>query len=283
MVLPTVLPSPTNTTKKLMKAYEATDAAALVDLHAPFLFADEDAKEEFVEELDKMFSELDDVEYEVKDEADLSKSEIKDIEKSLKNIEKFVEDFNAEDVTEYKKVKVKYSCEFEDEKVKETVDIILVKYQNKWVVYSGLVDLPPVGGPEAIVDMFWSAYIDVDGKTLAKLVPDFLWAGGFDNESELAEMFEKQIRDIDIDLESIEYKIDSDYEYDVSELIEVEEYIDSYVIFYGVNSDDVDGFRLVRVDVDAVEYGESESYSFNFVLINYKGEWKILSTDDVLY
>ena len=52
--------------------------------------------------------------------------------------EMYYDNFNASDITDYQKVKVKVTGELDGEDYSETFEIIYIKYNGQWKMLSGL-------------------------------------------------------------------------------------------------------------------------------------------------
>ena len=132
------LASPSGPEAVLKKGIDAAisgNAKQFASVLPPFMFEiDEDMdKDDYIDELEEVFEDayLDDVEYEIKKVEKLSSSDKRAIKESLEYYEELADDFDADDVTEFKVAKVK----FEDGDEDYTKEINLIKYKGKWYIW----------------------------------------------------------------------------------------------------------------------------------------------------
>ena len=137
LIISLAFPGPKATVKKFMKAVESGNAEKLVNLMPDFYFEDEFEKEEAIEIYEEMYEDLEyeDFTYEIKDIRELKSSEIEDMQEMFEYLETYYDDFNASDVTDYRIDKVKYQATVDGETEKDTMEILLIKYQGKWCIY----------------------------------------------------------------------------------------------------------------------------------------------------
>ena len=87
--------------------------------------------------MDDAFDELDinKFTYEIKKISKLTEDEIASLEYKLDRIEEDNDEFDANKVTDYRKVKVKTTVKIDGEKETTISTLILVKYKGQWKVY----------------------------------------------------------------------------------------------------------------------------------------------------
>ena len=130
-----LFPSPKSAAKKFAKAMEKCDAEAVVKLMPDFYFVDDYYDyDDVVDELDDILSEVDELSMDLKEVEKLSNKEIKELEGMLELVELFADDFNADDVKDYRKATLKMKAVVDGGKENETVEIFIVKYNGKWKV-----------------------------------------------------------------------------------------------------------------------------------------------------
>lgn len=126
-----LFPGPKSVVKKFAKAMEKGDAEAVVELMPDFYFVEDyNDFDDAVDELEEVFDDVD-VTIEIKKIEDLTSKEIKECKTMLAFVELFNKDFDVDDIKEYKKATLKMT---DDDGDKETVKLLLVKYEGKWSI-----------------------------------------------------------------------------------------------------------------------------------------------------
>ena len=140
LVISAMFPGPKAMTKKLMKAIEKGDAETIINAMPDFMWEDEDEKQDYIDELQDEFDdmEFENFEYKITNVEDLDDDEIEDFEEGFEFIEMFYDDFNADLVTDYKRVEIDVSYEIDGEEYDDEYEIIYIKYKGQWKVWSGL-------------------------------------------------------------------------------------------------------------------------------------------------
>lgn len=126
-----IFPSPEAVVKKALNAAIDGNAKAYVNLLPPFLFEDEDEKEDMIELYETIFENMEDMEFEIKKVSKMSSSDKKDIKENLEEMEDYLDDFDADDVTDFKVVKVR----IDDGDDKSTRDMNVIKYKGRWYLF----------------------------------------------------------------------------------------------------------------------------------------------------
>ena len=138
IVLTIAFPSPKAVVNKYCKAFGKGDAKTVVSCMCDAMFTDEMDEDDYIEMFEDNFDEMEfeDFEYEIKGIKDLSKSEIKALEETFEYIEEYYDnDFDADKVSGYKKVKVKISYDSEYGDYSGTQEFILIKYMGQWKIF----------------------------------------------------------------------------------------------------------------------------------------------------
>ena len=109
-------------------------AKTLVTTIPPFVFTDEDAKNETIDELDNMLddAELDDIEFEIRDVSKLSSTDRDSLMNELKYYKENIADFDIDDITDFKTVKVR----IDDGDDRINVELDLIRYKGKWYIWN---------------------------------------------------------------------------------------------------------------------------------------------------
>ena len=126
-----IFPGPEAVVKKALNAAIDGNAKAYVNLLPPFLFEDEDEKEDMIELYETIFEDMEDMEFEIKKVSKMSSSDKKDIKENLEEMEDYLDDFDADDVTDFKVVKVR----IDDGDDKSTRDMNVIKYKGRWYLF----------------------------------------------------------------------------------------------------------------------------------------------------
>lgn len=126
-----IFPGPEAVVKKALNAAIDGNAKAYVNLLPPFLFEDEDEKEDMIELYETIFENMEDMEFEIKKVSKMSSSDKKDIKEGLEEMEDYLDDFDADDVTDFKVVKVR----IDDGDDKSTRDMNVIKYKGRWYIF----------------------------------------------------------------------------------------------------------------------------------------------------
>lgn len=137
-----IFPGPKAIAKKHLKALKNADGSAYADTMAPFIseiiFDDYKTKEidDHLEDLldDKFFGEK--VKFKVTDVDDISSSKKREYREEFRDMEEYIDDFDADEVTKIKKVRV--SAKFDGDEEKYT--LYMIKYDGKWYVLASEID-----------------------------------------------------------------------------------------------------------------------------------------------
>ena len=120
--------------EKALNAVMKGKAKTLVTTIPPFVFTDEDAKNEAIDEFDNMLddAELDDIEFEIMDVSKMSSTDRDSLMNDLKYYKENIADFDIDDITDFKTVKVR----IDDGDHRITVELDLIKYKGKWYIWN---------------------------------------------------------------------------------------------------------------------------------------------------
>ena len=124
--------------REFMEALGNGDAETFVNCCCDAMFYDDFDKDDYIEELEDLFDdmEIEYFEYEIESVDDLSNSEIKDLEEEFEYIEEYYDnDFDADKVTDYKKVKVHVSYESNYGDYDDIDEFIVIKYKGQWKIF----------------------------------------------------------------------------------------------------------------------------------------------------
>lgn len=134
-----IFPSPEAVVKKAINGYIKGDAKAVVSVVPPFFFEDKDDKKDAIEALEETLEDGDyeDIKYQIKKVSDMSSSDKKIIKGLLEYYEEYADDFDVDDVTGFKTVKVR--IEDGDETV--TKEMSVIKYKGRWYLFDGSLGL----------------------------------------------------------------------------------------------------------------------------------------------
>ena len=133
-----LFPGPETVTKNIMKGIINGDGEAVVKYLLPTNWGyDDDQKDYIVSKIENISDNMDrgdKITYKILRVQDLTKSEIQSLKDyNLSIYENRYEEFNMDDITDYKKVKIKMNLT-SDYLDRETItrEIILVKYKGQW-------------------------------------------------------------------------------------------------------------------------------------------------------
>lgn len=131
--------------------------------------------------------------------------------------------------------------------------------------------------PKTVVKRFMNGVEDMNAKAIINTMPSFIWDNDKDEKEDAIESLEKTLDYLEV--EDLEYTIKKVKSLDDDD---IEEYEDSFKAlekyFDEFNADDVKAMKEVKVKVSAEIDGEDASETMTFVLIKYKGQWKILDS-----
>ena len=127
-----IFPSPKAVVKKALNAAIDGNAKTFISVVPPFLFEDSDEKKDAIDSLDDALddAELEDIEFEIKKVSKMSSSDKKSLKEDLEEKEEYLDDFDSDDVTDFKVVKVKIF----DGDTKNPIDIDVIKYKGRWYI-----------------------------------------------------------------------------------------------------------------------------------------------------
>lgn len=141
ILISVLFPSPKAILKKGLDAMVDSNARQLVSVLPSFIYELDDdlTKNDYIEILEESMEDsyLEDVKYEIRKIEDVSSSEKKSLKENFEYLEEINDDFDASDITGYKKAKVR----IDDGDDTYTKDFILIKYKGKWCIWisSGLL------------------------------------------------------------------------------------------------------------------------------------------------
>ena len=125
---------PETVVEKALNAVMKGKAKTLVTTIPPFVFTDEDAKNEIIDELDNMLddAELDDIEFEIRDVSKMSSSDRDSLMNDLEYYKENIADFDIDDITDFKTVKVR----IDDGDDRINLELDLIRYKGKWYIWN---------------------------------------------------------------------------------------------------------------------------------------------------
>ena len=141
ILISVLFPSPKAILKKGLDAMVDSNARQLVSVLPSFIYELDDdlTKNDYIEILEESMEDsyLEDVKYEIRKIEDASSSEKKSLKETFEYLEEINDDFDASDITGYKKAKVR----IDDGDDTYTKEFILIKYKGKWCLWisSGLL------------------------------------------------------------------------------------------------------------------------------------------------
>lgn len=135
ILISVLFPSPKAILKKGLDAMVDSNARQLVNVLPSFIYdMDEDmTKNDYIEMLEESMEDsyMEDVKYEIRKIEDASSSEKKSLKEGFELLEEINDDFDASDITGYKKAKVR----FDDGDDTYTREFTLIKYKGKWCLW----------------------------------------------------------------------------------------------------------------------------------------------------
>lgn len=137
ILLTSLFPSPKAVTKKYMSGIKSGNAEAVVNCMPSFLWAnDKDKKEDFIDNFEDSFEEMEfeKFTYKITDVEKLEDDEKEDYLEGFEYLEKMLDDFDSDDVTDVRIVKVKVTMKVDGEQETETLELMLIKYKGQWKV-----------------------------------------------------------------------------------------------------------------------------------------------------
>ena len=140
IVINALFPSPKAVVNKYVKGFESGNAKMIVNCMPDFFWDnDKDEKEETIDDLDDYldYLDFDSFSYKIKKVKDLDDDEIEELEEELEDYERWYDEFDADDVTDFKSVRVKMTVKIDGEKESETTEFILIKYKGQWKILEG--------------------------------------------------------------------------------------------------------------------------------------------------
>ena len=125
---------PETVVEKALNAVMKGKTKTLVTTIPPFVFTDEDAKNETIDELDNMLddAELEDVEFEIRDVSKMSSTDRDSLMNDLEYYKENIADFDIDDITDFKTVKVR----IDDGDDRITLELDLIRYKGKWYIWN---------------------------------------------------------------------------------------------------------------------------------------------------
>ena len=124
--------------RECMEAIRNGDAETFVNCCWDAMFHDDFDKDDYIEMFEDQFDEmrLEYFEYEIESVDDLDKDDIEELEEMFDYIEaEYDNGFDADKVTDYKKVKVHISCESYYGDYSGTEEVIIIKYKGQWKIF----------------------------------------------------------------------------------------------------------------------------------------------------
>ncbi len=266
--------TPTDVAEKIMKAYSEADAEAIFEHYFDHMFEDNASRAECIEELNAKLSLLTDVTYEIEGEYDLTDSELSEWQKNLSKIELEHGTFKFNEVTDYKKVSVTWNHWEYGSRITESLDLIFIKYDRKWIAVSGIIDIMDyviINTPEGIVERACRASLSGNVDAIMNCNADFIWENDYHRQKAkeyLQGMFDSG------EVKFIDFSISRTWLPYEEELIHLKEAFDkNYVSF---NPDDLTEYIVVYLNVFAEYSGEETTQTVDVGCIKYKGEWKVI-------
>jgi uncharacterized membrane protein YvbJ len=134
IILSLIFPSPKAVVKKGLNAIAEGNATKLASVIPPFIFESDDMdKEEWIEMMEEALEDanMEDVEYEIKKIDKMSSSDKKALKEIFEELEDYIDDFDAKDITDFKTAKVR----LDDGDDKYTHEYNLIKYKGRWYLW----------------------------------------------------------------------------------------------------------------------------------------------------
>ena len=135
VLISVLFPSPKAILKKGLDAMVDSNARQLVSVLPSFIYEldDDMTKNDYIEMLEESMEDsyMEDIKYEIRKIEDASSSEKKSLKESFDLLEEMYDDFDASDITGYKKAKVR----IDDGDDTYTREFTLIKYNGKWCLW----------------------------------------------------------------------------------------------------------------------------------------------------
>ena len=135
IVLSIIFPSPKAVLKKGLDALVDGNAKQFVNVLPSFLYemSEDMDKSDYIDLVEESMDDsyMEDLEYKIKKIEDVSSSDKRSLKKTFEYLEEANDDFDADDITDFKKAKVR----FDDGDDSYNKEFVLIKYKGRWCLW----------------------------------------------------------------------------------------------------------------------------------------------------
>ena len=164
----------------------------------------------------------------------------------------------------------------------ESMDVILIKYKGEWVIVSGMTDYIRPDGSYAIevVKAFWTGFDNGDADMLVNAMAPVVYESSGSTKQEIIDDLQESF-DNEADF-SVDCIINESRDPDSDEMDNIYEILSEYErLCYGFYADHVTDYIIVNALVTLEVDGTKETNTFNTIVIEIYGEWKILEMEPI--